>query len=183
MTNLKPTFSIKSSLFLTVVAGVLMSLLGTAGAQPCVPPPPNLVNWWPFNTGEPPAHDIAPGTDNTATCSSGGCPTLVPGKVGSALSFDGNDSLMVPDDKEISLTNRPPPPAPFKFCSGFTIDAWIKTSQQTGVVVILDKRSTPSAPVGYHLFLSNGKLGLQLADGKPAGPRAAPRPRTRARTT
>lgn len=44
------------------------------------------------------------------------------------------------DAFEVDLSNRPAvSPGDYKFCSGFTIDAWVKTLQTTWVAVILDK--------------------------------------------
>lgn len=152
-------------------------------ATPCTTPQPTIVGWWPFEEMVgPTAGDIATGSDygpypygtqsNDGTYGTGAfspTPTQF-GKVAWALSFDGNDFLTVPSHYEVDLSNRPRQPlAPYKFCSGFTIDAWIKTTQNTGVVVILDKRVTPATPVGYSLFLSDGRLGFQLADGTPTG--------------
>jgi hypothetical protein len=73
------------------------------------------------------------------------------------LSFDGvNDYVQSPHQPWLNMGT-----------GNFSIDAWIKTSS-TPLQVILDKRQ--STPVrGYSLFLSNGFLGLQLADGAGAG--------------
>ncbi|MGD1873455.1 MAG: LamG domain-containing protein [Mastigocoleus sp.] len=47
----------------------------------------------------------------------------------------------------------------------FTITAWVKTTQKSGIQVIVDKRVETSGPVkGYVLANYRGKLLLQLAD-------------------
>jgi hypothetical protein len=151
----------------------------------CTTPSPTVVGWWPFDeTVGSTADDIAAFSQfgaygvqqNVGTYGTGSArPTpTANGKVGFALSFDGNDSVTVPDDYEIGLSSRPKVAAPFKFCSGFTIDAWVKTTQSSGVVVIVDKRVNPPAPIGYSLFLYNGQLGFQLADGNPPGSGCGP---------
>jgi Concanavalin A-like lectin/glucanases superfamily len=49
----------------------------------------------------------------------------------------------------------------------FTHCATIKTAQTTSVIPITDKRIESSGPVqGYHLYIMEGKLGVQLADAK-----------------
>jgi hypothetical protein len=124
--------------------------------------PPNLVGWWPLDdTGTPGTTvlDIdalgnpAPlgGTPKPSALGAGG-PVPVPGVVGGALNFDGiDDYVEIPDNAALDLGT-----------GDFTIDAWIKTSQNTGVAAILDKRQ--SSPLqGYHLFTYNGNLFLQLA--------------------
>ncbi len=99
---------------------------------------------------------------------------LYPIRLQSTDSAEDPDYLTVPAAYEVNLSNRPNPAAPYKFCSGFTIDVWVKTQASTGVVVILDKRVNPSAPIGYSLFLSNGRLGFQLADGNTPGSACGP---------
>lgn len=151
----------------------------------CTPPRQTVVGWWPFEEQMGPnADDIAKSQkygsfglqQNLGTYAPGGAsPTpTASGRVGWALSFDGiDDFVMVTDASEVDLSNRRPP-VPYKFCSGFTIDAWIKTSQSTGLTVILDKRVNQNAPLGYHLALSNGRLAFQLADGTPPGSACGP---------
>jgi hypothetical protein len=129
----------------------------------CAPAPSNLVGWWPLD-------DVSGGTTVAAINASGGAnpslsgtpypaplgmggPTPISGVVGGALSFDGvNDYVEIPDN------------AALNFGSGdFSIDAWIRTTQTSGINVILDKRE--QQPKGYSLYCYNGSLGLQLAIG------------------
>jgi uncharacterized repeat protein (TIGR01451 family) len=81
------------------------------------------------------------------------------GKVSQAFSLNGVDDF-------VSVANA----AALNVGTGnFSMDAWIKTSDNTGIVTIMDKRVESPAGVftGYHFFISNGLLGVQLADGTP----------------
>ncbi|MFA3783401.1 LamG-like jellyroll fold domain-containing protein [Melioribacteraceae bacterium 4301-Me] len=118
----------------------------------CVPPPPKLVAWWPLDeTSGTTANDLA-GFNNQGTHVNGPIPT--PGKVAGALHFDGiDDYVIVPNHSELNVGT-----------TDFTIDTWVRTTDSLGVVLLLDKRSGPT-PLGYSLFLSNGRLGVQMANG------------------
>lgn len=132
----------------------------------CAPVPANLVAWWPLDdaSGGTTVADIDAtgaavptlyGTPQPGALGSSG-PTPVSGAVSGALSFDGvNDYVQIPNSPALN------------FGSGnFSIDAWINTSQNTGVRTIIDKRvQSGSNYQGYSLFTSAGKLGIQLADG------------------
>jgi hypothetical protein len=74
--------------------------------------------------------------------------------VGGALHFDGvDDHVRVSDHAELDVGT-----------GNFTLDAWVRTQASSGVVVLVDKRSGPT-PLGYSLFLANGRLGFQMANG------------------
>ena len=48
----------------------------------------------------------------------------------------------------------------------FSMDAWVRTTDTSGVSVMLDKRVEAGSTVtGYSLFTLNGNLSFQLADG------------------
>ncbi len=48
----------------------------------------------------------------------------------------------------------------------FSLDAWVWTTSDSGVVTLVDKRTEdPGGVIGYSLFLSDGMLGFQLAEG------------------
>ena len=71
----------------------------------CVPPPDNMVSWWP---GDANANDIVDGNDGTEYGA-----TFAAGMVGQAFSFDGvDDYVEVPDADNLDMTNE------------LTIDAW-----------------------------------------------------------
>lgn len=84
-------------------------------------------------------------------------PTPVSGMVERALSFDGVDDYVEvthPMDGSLGLGT-----------GDFSIDAWIKTNRRSGIQVLVDKRDEGSSVQGFSLYLSNGELGFQLADG------------------
>jgi serine/threonine-protein kinase len=76
--------------------------------------------------------------------------------VAGALCFDGiNDHVDVLSYGAINVGN-----------TDFTLDAWIKLNPGSGNDVLIDKRVESGGQIrGYSLFLSSGKIGLQLADG------------------
>lgn len=119
----------------------------------CIPPPDSMVAWWPLDeTSGTTAVDIA-GVPNNGTHFGG--PVPVSGKVAGALSFDSvDDYVEVADHPELNFGT-----------GDFSIDAWVLTNDSVAVATIADKRSGTNAnPLGYSLYLFNGKLGLQLAD-------------------
>jgi hypothetical protein len=114
-----------------------------------------MVAWWPLDeTSGTTAADIA-GSPNNGTHMNG--PTPVSGKVAGALHFNGvNAHVRVPDHAELNVGT-----------GNFTLDAWVRTSS-SGLIVLVDKRSGP-APQGYSLYLYNGRLGFQMANGVGSG--------------
>jgi hypothetical protein len=111
--------------------------------------------WWTFDeTSGPSAADIA-ALANNGTHTNG--PTPGAGRVAGALGFDGtNDYVSTPTHSEL-LFGR----------GSLTIDAWIKTSNANGTQPIVDKRvqNSNGKAQGYTLFLQNGRLAFQLANG------------------
>ncbi|MFZ4574201.1 MAG: LamG-like jellyroll fold domain-containing protein [Phycisphaerales bacterium] len=122
---------------------------------PCVRPPGGMWAWFPFDElAGPRANDIVVNNDGFWS----GGPTPTPGVVAGALCYDGvNDLVRVPDAPSIDLGT-----------GDLTIDAWVRTTNANGVQIICDKRVNTPRVVGYSMYLSNGQLGFQLADG--AGP-------------
>lgn len=120
----------------------------------CVPPTVSMTAWWPLDeTTGTTAADIASFPTN-GTHFNG--PTPVAGMVAGGLSFDGvNDYVEVADHPSLNFGQ-----------GDLSVDVWIKTSDKSGVKVILDKRvETSSSVQGYSLYLYNGMPGFQLADG------------------
>lgn len=119
----------------------------------CVPPPMNMVAWWPLD-------ELAGGTSEDIIAGHNGTYVNVPvplaGQyVDNALCFDGiNSYVNVPDAPGLNFGT-----------GDFSIDAWIKTTVASGVRVIVDKRVESGSTTGYSLFLGNGQLGFQIADG------------------
>ncbi|GEM_PF-2267567 len=115
----------------------------------CVAPPSGMVGWWPADNH---ANDLA-GT-NHGTLMNGAA--YAPGKVAAAFSLPGaNDYVKVPNGSSLNPGT-----------GDFSLDAWVLTKETTGTSDILDKRTrTAGIYTGYALFVSNGRLGIQLADG------------------
>jgi hypothetical protein len=124
------------------------------GKCKCVTPPSDMGAWWPLDeTAGSTSKDIAGSFNNLGTWKNS--PAPVAGMVGGALSFDGSNSVDVPNQDELNFGT-----------GDFSIDLWIKTTDASGTRTIMDKR-TGSLPnvTGYSLYLWNGKPGLGLFDG------------------
>jgi hypothetical protein len=128
-----------------------------------------MVAWYPFDeTSGTSAANLATGNTGTLINS----PTHILGKVSWALHFDGvNDYVEAPST---IATNFGPAGTPatcfgsgnYSTCGGnFSIDTWIRlpSDATNSVVVIVDKRSE-SPVIGYHVYLSFKRIGLQLVD-------------------
>lgn len=74
----------------------------------------------------------------------------------SIVSFDGiKDYREIPNNENLNFGT-----------GNLSISAWVKTTSNSGIEVILDKRVETTGPVqGYSLANYNGSLLLQLADG------------------
>ena len=83
--------------------------LGVCAAQPCVPPPSGLVAWW---RAENNFNDAA-GTNHGTPHSE---PGFVPGRVGTAFSFNGIAT-------QVEVADSPS----FQSAAGITLEAWILT--------------------------------------------------------
>lgn len=120
----------------------------TCKACGCIPPPAKLSYAWDFDDpyGAPTQRANA---------------TSVEGKIGNALCFTGTNSYATSADRdELDFLGACPNAEPF------TIGFWIKTTQSSGVATILDKRELiPGGLVGWSVFISNGRPGLQMASG------------------
>jgi uncharacterized repeat protein (TIGR01451 family) len=153
---------------------LVVELCDCPSGDKCVPAPQGLNHWWPFDETAHPiipttiAHDIVGGRDGTTkvgALDSAGSPKSVPGKVGMAFEFNGSSAFVGVGDGPGTLSYHSP--------NSFTIDAWIKVdpNNASGVRPIVDKRVQIGGSVaGYQLFLFDGKLGFQLADGVGANP-------------
>lgn len=120
----------------------------------CVTPPGNMVAWWPLNENPATtAKDLA-GFPNTGTPIGG--VASVAGCVGNAFQFNGtNGYVNVPHHSSLQMGG-----------GNFSIDAWVKTTQGSGIAPIVDKRTQSVGQVfGFTLFLFNGNLSFQMADG------------------
>lgn len=140
----------------------------------CVNPPSNMVAWFALDEASgTKAGDLAqfgPKTINSTQFDSPidgiyyGSPQHLTGTAGwvsNAVKFDGiNDYVEAPNHPSLNFGT-----------GDFSIDAWVKIDHPNdalGVRVIVEKREQIGKQYyGYSLFLYNGKLGLQLADGTP----------------
>jgi len=121
----------------------------------CVTPPSSLSAWWPLDpaAGGKQTVDLV----NNVNATVNGAALFGPGEVGQALTFDGSTVFVsAPNSPSIDIGT-----------GDFSIDFWMRIDDPTvitgrGARVILDKRNDTN---GYHIFLSNGRFGIQLADG------------------
>jgi hypothetical protein len=144
---------------ITVSPGQTYNLIFGNRRDSCVTPPNSMLNWWPLDeTSGTTAYDIAhysnPSSfDNNGTWVNN--PTPVTGKVSGALKFSGNNYVQVPNHSELNFGT-----------GDFSIDAWVWTQATTGRRTIIDKREKWNTNVlGYEVFIENGILSIQLADG------------------
>lgn len=127
----------------------------------CVEAPDGMISWWTFDeTVGSMAEDIV---SNYNGLHIGGA-VAAPGKVGASISLDGLGSWVQVESV---------PALNFGAASGpdegdFSIDAWIRVPAGTPWIrKIVDKRQEGSGPnAGYAMFLVDGKLSFQLADGE-----------------
>jgi uncharacterized repeat protein (TIGR01451 family) len=129
-------------------------------------PPSSLVSWWPLDeTSGNTLVDIKNAHNATLPANIGsasGVQPSVPAKVVNALFFP-NSSANVPG-------------APYNFGTGnFSIDAWVKTSANTGAALgIIDKLDTSTTlPAGFAFFVLNGKVQLVMGNTSFASPPTA----------
>jgi uncharacterized repeat protein (TIGR01451 family) len=117
----------------------------------CVPPPPDLVSWWP---GDGNANDIGDGNDGTPQNGA----TFAPGMVGQAFSFDGvDDVVVVPDSPNLN----------FNPASPITVDLWAFRTGTSPVMHLVGKRSGCAGGLfNYQMALNtNSGQGLQFGSG------------------
>ena len=115
-------------------------LLGNPNLPACVPPPDDLIFWWP---GDGDNSDLVSGV---APIQILGDPQFTPAKVGQGVEFDGNDGLVIADDPDLD----------FGADESFTLDVWVRVDglgeESVGNDAILDKfHSPPVTLVGYVL--------------------------------
>lgn len=120
----------------------------------CLTPPPNMVAWYSFDQSGASQQDL---TSHKNTATAYGSYTTVAGEVSNAMHFDGTSAyVQAVDQPQLDMGT-----------GDFSIDAWVKiasSADDSGIVVLMDKRQ--SSPIqGYHLFIYNGRLGVQLASG------------------
>lgn len=114
-----------------------------------------LKGYWSFNGKDvsgTTAYDRS-GAGNTGTLTSG--PTVTPGKIGQALSFDGTDDYVA-----IAHSNS------LALVGDMTIAVWMKVTDFSGYRGILGKTaSSVPAPYDFYLQISNGLPYLYRGNG------------------
>jgi hypothetical protein len=109
-----------------------------------------LMSWWPADRT---AHDRG-GLNHGAPEGGVG---YGQGRYGPGFDLDGfDDAVRVSHDASLDLGT-----------GDFTVAYWVRTTQDTGRGVILDKRVNP--PTGLQVYLLDGAPGIQLADGSATG--------------
>ncbi len=117
----------------------------------CVPPPADLVAWWPFDesTGTT-AQDLAGFPNNLSLT---GNSVAVAGMVAGARHFNGGASPgygVTPPQADLDVGS-----------ANFTIEGWVSRQDfWSDMSLVIDKRDT-STKVGYALILANGWLYIQ----------------------
>ncbi|MEW5873841.1 MAG: FG-GAP-like repeat-containing protein [Candidatus Zixiibacteriota bacterium] len=146
--------------------GIVSVLLNCGNA--CIPPPADLALWLPFDEGTPgPSKNLAAPYDGIQ----GGALNPVPGEVDGALRFDGvGTHVDVASYPGIFDANDPG-------TGDLTIDAWVmRETGDNGVRTVVDKRVSLGGGQyrGFSLYIYDGRLGCQLADGGYTGWNTAP---------
>jgi hypothetical protein len=122
-------------------------------------PPAQAVAWWTLD--EVSGTTAADHTGTAATATYVNAPLPVPGRVKGGLQLNGTNAyLQVPHMPALDIST-----------GAFSIDAWVKIASPadvSGIRVIVEKRQA-SPYRGYSFFLSNGFIGVQLADGAGTG--------------
>jgi CSLREA domain-containing protein len=136
--------------------------IGAIEYRACIPPPADLVDWWTFDEiSGPAAYDIA-GVGLNHGLYLNGVTSTPQGMVARAHCFNGvNQRMTVQDHAELDFAGdcAQGPADPF------TIDAWMKTAA-SGRRPIIDKRESAANFLrGYELFIENGQLGFEMANG------------------
>ncbi|CAG0992925.1 hypothetical protein GPROT1_03181, partial [Gammaproteobacteria bacterium] len=153
----------------------VLTVTENCSSNQCIAPPQGLVNWWPFDeTSGTAAQDISGSINNVGTYANLPAPT--PGVVAGALSLNGSQWVEAVNSPEVNFRGG----CISDFAEPMTIDLWLKTDiapgtgPTSGLLTILDKRVNPALPVGYHMFLFNGRLGFQIDGVNYGAPAAGP---------
>jgi len=118
------------------------------------PPSPTPAAWWKFDDLGPTVLDSS-GNGNTGTFAPFTPAERQEGLVKNGLVFhDTNDGVRVPTSPSLNVGT-----------GSFTIDCWIRTTDTRSVRDMVDKRLLAgiNALAGYHFFLLNGYVSLQIA--------------------
>jgi hypothetical protein len=141
----------------------LLLLATSVFAQPgkpsfcCAEIPAGMSAWWTFD--EPAGNtssDFGGAVNNRG--SDVGPVQRIPGMVGRATRYNGVSTwVSIPDQIEVDFPS---------LCDSGTIEFYVRTLQNVGTINILDKRDrTITGLRGYSVYMSNGRLGFQMATG------------------
>ncbi len=123
----------------------------------CTPAPAEMAAWWPLDTA---AQSSTPDISGRHAARLVNAPSIAPGRVGNAMSFTaGQSRLDVADADGLDIGT-----------GDFSVDFWMRTTNVSSLITILDKRTLSPAVRGYSVFLTGGKLGIQLADSSAPSP-------------
>ncbi len=134
--------------------------VGAIEYRDCTAPPTSMAGWWPFDLGFG-LKDVT-GLPDNGWSPNGNAP-VAQGMVDGSLKFNGSDpAIEVPNSAEMDIKGS----CNLSNAENLSIDAWVKTGS-AGLEAIVDKRSfnTSGLPTGYHLFIYQGRLGFQMANG------------------
>ncbi|MCA9706350.1 MAG: LamG domain-containing protein [Myxococcales bacterium] len=115
---------------------------------PCLVPPWLLRAWW---SGDTNANDSAGSKHGSLV---GGTTAGASGFAEGAFSFNGTGYVQVADHGDMDFGT-----------GDLSMAMWVKTADQSGVKVLVDKRKETGTEVrGYVAYLASGQLGFQLGD-------------------
>ena len=120
--------------------------------QACVPPPSDLVAWWPGD-----GNTLDYQGDSNGTLQNGA--TFAPGKVAEAFAFNGVNQFV--QTSNASNLN-------FDRTNSFSMDAWIRTSETTHNGFIASKQQNSFPFRGYVLIVDNGEGPACVVSNPPA---------------
>jgi hypothetical protein len=113
-----------------------------------IAPPAGLADWW---TGDGNSATTAPDIAGNNPGTVNGGVTYVPGEVGNAFSFDGNNASFVniPDGTSLNTTTG-------------TWDFWMKTTQTSGFVGLVGKHDAGSSLNGITMQMDQGHARVEV---------------------
>jgi hypothetical protein len=135
-----------------LVGGIVLAASCWGGSGPpqtaCVPPPSDLVAWWPFDeTSGSVAHDIA-GFPNDLTFVGAVLP--IPGKVGGSWELGASGAFGdTPSQGDLQLGT-----------GSFTIETWVQRSDTSSSQSVILRKIAFPYPVGYLLATWGGQAYL-----------------------
>ncbi len=131
-------------IFLFIIT-FLLNIYSASAQASCTPAPPGIVAWW---KGEGNASDIVGNNHGTLVNNV----SFMPGVVGDAFSFNGENYITVPNSPDLS----------FSFASPMTVETWIYRTGTNLVMHILGKRISCFFGGGIQYQLAFDSTGLHF---------------------